>query len=602
MDITEESIDVYVETEKPTPDTPSQSTPMRPEHIPTKTETFRPLVFNVIEPQLIEPTDEMVKQPVQAEMKLMNDSIIEKIDDALLLSEGDLRGFNLNHSKLESLLQDSVISNDKASEKLEKEKSKRKFCENKIIQLQKDIITLEENNFVLKENCAKKNLVLSEVNKNLSDNKLEIENFARNKNAIIRELRNTVDYLQNSIKRANEDSTKKGNEIENLVSENRKINDELATTRNNLDERNQHIDKLQIDFDILNEEKTDISKSLEATITEGNTKVANLKRLLDAERAKVAKFETEESSTSVKAKSLSNALETLRLDFAQMKKLKDDQLRKFNIEKSAYQKRNIEFQEKQKFDAAAIDKKNEEIKSAKNEVKAAKQNTDVVQQEMIALQAELDLLKQTSASDRTKLESFHKSLLHSKIEELEKHFKHEMQILKESHMTEIEKLTESLDRKDKENTEKLVLVEKSLKRDYQMKMKTFLQKHFNQGLSAMMSDVDIVRNAPPIPQPNIPVQSSFSNFRRSSSPRESLFSPIHCPEPIISNQDVTENTETDREINLRRSIEKLLNTKPSSKNRKDSTDINSRLKTLFEDKTLSENEKKIISRTLMHMK
>ena len=155
-----------------------------------------------------------------------------------------------------------------------------------------------------------------------------------------------------------------------------------------------------------------------------------MKRLLDSERAKVAKFETEESSTSVKAKSLSNALETLRLDFAQMKKLKDDQLRKFNIEKSAYQKRNIEFQEKQKFDAAAIEKKNEEIQSAKNELKAAKQSTDVVHQEMIALQAELDLMKQTSASDRTKLESFHKSLLHSKIEELEKHFKHEMQILK----------------------------------------------------------------------------------------------------------------------------------------------------------------------------
>ena len=113
-------------------------------------------------------------------------------------------------------------------------------------------------------------------------------------------------------------------------------------------------------------------------------------------------------------------------------------------------------------------------------------------------------------------------------------------------MTELEKLTQNLDRKEKENTEKLILVEKSLKRDYQMKMKTFLQKHFNQGLSAMMSDVDIVRNAPPIPQPDIPVQSSFSNFRRSSSPRESLFSPIHCPEPIKSNQDViTENTEVE---------------------------------------------------------
>ena len=125
----------------------SQSTPMRPEHIPTKTETFRPLVFNVIEPKLVEPPLEMVKQPVPTEIKFTNDSIIEKIEDALLLSEGDLRGFNLNQSKLESLLQDSTISNDKATEKLEKEKSKRKFCENKIIQLQKDIITLEENNF-----------------------------------------------------------------------------------------------------------------------------------------------------------------------------------------------------------------------------------------------------------------------------------------------------------------------------------------------------------------------------------------------------------------------------------------------------------------------
>ena len=47
----------------------SQSTPMRPEHIPTKAETFRPLVFNVIEPQLVEPPHELVKQPVQTEIK-----------------------------------------------------------------------------------------------------------------------------------------------------------------------------------------------------------------------------------------------------------------------------------------------------------------------------------------------------------------------------------------------------------------------------------------------------------------------------------------------------------------------------------------------------
>ena len=34
----------------------------------------------------------------------------------------------------------------KLNEKLEKEKSKRKFCESKIIELQKDIINLEEVN------------------------------------------------------------------------------------------------------------------------------------------------------------------------------------------------------------------------------------------------------------------------------------------------------------------------------------------------------------------------------------------------------------------------------------------------------------------------
>ena len=39
------------------------------------------------------------------------------------------------------------------------------------------------------------------------------------------------------INRANEDSSKKRIEIENLVAENQRINNELTTTRNNLDER-----------------------------------------------------------------------------------------------------------------------------------------------------------------------------------------------------------------------------------------------------------------------------------------------------------------------------------------------------------------------------
>ena len=47
-----------------------------------------------------------------------------------------------------------TMSDSKLLEKIEKEKSKRRFCEEKIIELQKELIQLEEKNHALKENCA----------------------------------------------------------------------------------------------------------------------------------------------------------------------------------------------------------------------------------------------------------------------------------------------------------------------------------------------------------------------------------------------------------------------------------------------------------------
>ena len=48
-----------------------------------------------------------------------------------------------------------TMSDSKLLEKIEKEKSKRRFCEEKIIELQKELIQLEEKNHALKENCAR---------------------------------------------------------------------------------------------------------------------------------------------------------------------------------------------------------------------------------------------------------------------------------------------------------------------------------------------------------------------------------------------------------------------------------------------------------------
>ena len=55
---------------------------------------------------------------------------------------------------LASVTSDSM-SDSKLLEKIEKEKSKRRFCEEKIIELQKELIQLEEKNHALKENCAR---------------------------------------------------------------------------------------------------------------------------------------------------------------------------------------------------------------------------------------------------------------------------------------------------------------------------------------------------------------------------------------------------------------------------------------------------------------
>jgi len=155
-----------------------------------------------------------------------------------------------------------------------------------------------------------------------------------------------------------------------------------------------------------------------------------LKKLLDSERAKVAKYENEENSNSLKLKSVTATLEKVKLDLAQTKKLKDEQQRKLNNEKTTNQKKIIELEEKQKFNAQTLDKKDYQLKNTENEAKAARQETDVLQQELIALQAELELLRQTEKAEKNKLESFHKSLLQNKIEELTKCTTREIQLLK----------------------------------------------------------------------------------------------------------------------------------------------------------------------------
>ena len=87
------------------------------------------------------------------------------------------------------------LNDSKLMEKIEKEQSKRRFCESKIIELQKEIINLEETNHSLKDSCARKNVILGKMNLNLENNTEEIRGFTKRKKLEIEKIKKILEEV-----------------------------------------------------------------------------------------------------------------------------------------------------------------------------------------------------------------------------------------------------------------------------------------------------------------------------------------------------------------------------------------------------------------------
>merc|ERR1712147_451198 len=159
--------------------TPSESTPMQKEHVPYP-EPRGDFQLRLTGLQIDDDDDD--EQGDNGIFGLMRQAQ-DNIDQALGL-DGDLK---LKSFDMLSVASDANVqmNESKLAEKLEKEKSKRKYCEEKILELQKQLIQVEEKNHALKGNCSRKNLALRQVNQLLASNKHELDKYRATKMASI---------------------------------------------------------------------------------------------------------------------------------------------------------------------------------------------------------------------------------------------------------------------------------------------------------------------------------------------------------------------------------------------------------------------------------
>merc|ERR1712021_227773 len=119
----------------------------------------------------------------------------------------------------------------KLAEKLEKEKSKRKYCEEKILELQKQLIQVEEKNHALKDNCSRKNLALRQVDQLLASNKHELDRYRAAKMASINQLQGQLEQSTSALK------------VSQMKLETEQRDSSLMSDKN--DELNRHIVELE---------------------------------------------------------------------------------------------------------------------------------------------------------------------------------------------------------------------------------------------------------------------------------------------------------------------------------------------------------------------
>jgi len=655
----EEAIGVFIEleNEKPTDHTPSESTPMRKEHVPAEPKLFRPLDFQNDQNLFVRPSSPEKRQAgkIQSEPipifetelnnKVENTEIIltlketqEAIQQAIRLGENEIDDSNFKFEPWQAESNQN-LNDSKLIEKIEKEQSKRRFCESKIIELQKEIINLEETNHSLKDSCARKNVILGKMNLNLENNTEEIRGFTKRKNLEIEKIKKILEEVTSKAQITLDENHNLQEQIQKYKKEIRDLkNAKIDLERRNIEINDEKEDLIRKFSDSKHEKKQldDEFSNLQASTDE---KISNLKKIVESEREKVAKYEKDENSAISKSKSLQQTVDMLRVQVEQAKVMRDNLQKQIASEKNNNHKLSVQIEEKDKFHEERMSSRDEEIAEMEREQVRKANELERVEKELEAISSEFELEKTRFKTEAHKQELYYKSMIKTQLDELNQKFAHQIRSMSDAHMKKERDFNEKISELRMEHDHKIISVENQLESQYQKKMKMFLQQHFNQGLTALSNSGS--KSSPPSEPPSSRSHSknlahvSTPQFEplRSSSPRDAprqkhksdvripiihdnsyespttdnfIPHPPVAPRPYPTSKQPSSSSKSKREQQLRKMIESMLNQTPMTENdmtnsiqsngnnltNSESNYFRQKIRDMVDDQSLTDKEKK----------
>jgi len=532
-------------------------------------------------------------------------SIEEKLSSVLALEPSTLK------QQFEDLVFELPENDD--SEVLEK----LAHAEQKIIELQQEILKLERSLFLVNQNCAKKNHVLKNATNMLSTAKtLFLDENEKNKIKIMQQdngLKGMMEILTEletdyaSLKIEKENIEFKLNEVTLERKHLQEQHEEGKTERSNIEKENNDLTQ---QLETLKKESTEEKSSL-------NQKIANLKKLLESERSKVASFERCNKEAQKKTAAVQHQFELLKFQTDQAKSAREQHLKATQIEKEKISKVKADLE-------AKVTEIESGLKAAQNERVAAERSLEKCQKELQKsleanqqLNAQLKTEKSTNEAELRKRETFHTALLQKRLAESEERQRQaEEALLNEFHAKEMN-LKRSIDELRKTHAMEINNLEKSMRESVNNQMKQFLQNHYTQGLNAIGIDnpgrTNVkVSDLTPVSSIPFQMQSTPDIRRRSSSP---VTRPVDVPSladmsridpPQID--DSPKSSVSERELLLRSMLQKVLVTqandlqlkKPVAAGDMSKTSSNPNLKsqlhTLLRSETLSQKERKSVEK------
>ena len=233
---------------------------------------------------------------------------------------------------------------------------------------------------------SRKNMALKQVDQMLSTNKNELDKYRAAKMTKINQLKGKLDESQTAYqsqkteleneREANELLSRRSNELEARVAELEReilrISDENEVFRS--------------EIETTNSEKKTLAENMAKTHAENTEKFTSMKKILETERGKVAKYEQGESTEKSRAEKLQQSCDMLKLQLEQARVMRENLQKQQHSDRTNWQKKLSELGDELK-------QANDQVKSKDSEVSAIKSESNILKTNIETLNRELSTSK-----------------------------------------------------------------------------------------------------------------------------------------------------------------------------------------------------------------